>query len=501
MAYTAGYECDIFISYSRDDNVVLPGETAGWVTQFRDYLENWLVKRRGLKGLNIWFDDQGLRGSTAFDAEIQQAIEKTAIVLVLHSHNYQGSAYCRKELGWFMEHNRRFRNGIMVGNDSRLFNVLISNIHHQQWPEELAGTVGFKLHDAPDKTTQFGYPLAMQAAAFDKTMRQLVEDATDLMDALGKQMPAPVVPIAEDASSELPRIFLADVADTLKPFRKRLLAEIGDKAIILPSLPPPYEPTEHQQKLAETLEQASLSIHLLDQWGGREIDGMADMTFPRLHAGAVRQRATPSLVWVADTLQTADIEDEQHARWLYEMEHAQRDASGFHFVRNSRQAFIDQVLQTLEQLKTATSAQGGTARFLIDTHQKDQRYAFELGAKLSGHELDVEFNKDTSDPVKSLENFEKMVGEVQHLIIMFGKVAPQWVKGRIQTTIKVIANQLQTGTPALDAIWVLMLPECPGRQALPTFPSLIRINCLDNSASSGIDDQVLMSLLNHKGRQ
>ena len=59
MAYTAGYDCDIFISYSRDDNVVLPGGNAGWVTQFRDYLENWLVKRRGLKGLKIWFDDPG----------------------------------------------------------------------------------------------------------------------------------------------------------------------------------------------------------------------------------------------------------------------------------------------------------------------------------------------------------------------------------------------------------------------------------------------------------
>lgn len=53
MAFTSGYEHDIFISYLRDDNVVLPGETVGWVSQFRQYLEDWLVKRRGLKGLAI----------------------------------------------------------------------------------------------------------------------------------------------------------------------------------------------------------------------------------------------------------------------------------------------------------------------------------------------------------------------------------------------------------------------------------------------------------------
>ena len=171
---------------------------------------------------------QGLHGNTAFDAEIQSVIEKTALFLVLHSHNYQGSEYCRKELGWFMDHNRRYRNGIMVGNESRLFNVLISNIPHQHWPDELAGIVGFKLHDAPEKTERFGYPLGMQEAAFDKSMRQLVEAATQTMDALRQQAPAPVTLPDMVPSNDLPKIFLADVADTLQPFRKRLINEIGD---------------------------------------------------------------------------------------------------------------------------------------------------------------------------------------------------------------------------------------------------------------------------------
>lgn len=502
MAYTTGYDCDIFISYARDDNMVLPGETAGWVTQFRDYLESWLVKWRGLQGLKVWFDDQGLRGNTHFDAEIEAAIQQSALFLVLHSHNYQRSDYCRKELAWFMAHNRRYRNGIRVGNDSRLFNVLINNIHHQDWPEELAGIVGFKLHDAAPKSTDFGYPLTLQGNAFSEAIRQLVEASAKTMAALNQQAPAPVsVPVpANLADDGRPSIFLADVADSLQVFRKRLINEIGDQAIILPSLPPPYEASVHQQKLTDTLQQASLSIHLLDQYGGREVEGMAGMTFPRLQAGAVRHRATSSLVWVPDTLSAADIEDEQQAKWLHEMEHAQREASGFHFVRSSRQAFIDQVLQKLAQIKADTAdTNAGVSRFLIDTHQKDLRYAFELGARLAERELDVGFNQETNDPVKSLENFEKMVGEAQHLIIMFGKVAPQWVKGRILTTIKVIASQLQHGSPLLDAIWVLMLPDCPGQRALPPVPSLIRINCLDNSGSPTIDDKVLEPLFNHKG--
>ncbi|MBU2006488.1 MAG: toll/interleukin-1 receptor domain-containing protein [Gammaproteobacteria bacterium] len=500
MAFTSGFEYDIFISYSRDDNSVLPGETAGWVSQFRDYLENWLIKRRGLKGLKIWFDDQGLSGNTRFDAEIEASIKKSALFLVLHSHNYQGSDYCRKELQWFMQHNQHLRTGVMVGNESRLFNVLLNNIAHPQWPQELAGSTGFRLHDAPVKSAQFGYPLALQDAAFGKAVLQVVEAATKTLEALNQLQPTPAVTNGHNLLADSrPKIFLADVADTLQPFRKRLITEIGDRAIILPALPPPYEASEHNRQLVDTLEQASLSIHLLDQWGGRAMDGLDEMTFPRMQAGMVRSRATPSLMWVPDTLLADDLEDEQQAAWLHEMEHGKREASGFHFVRSSRQAFIDQVMQELDRIRTEADASGNPSRFLIDTHQKDLRYAFELGAKLAGRELEVEFNKETGDPVRSLEYFEKMVGEVQHLIIMFGKVAPQWVKGRIQTTIKVIANQLQTGAPALDAIWVMMLPECPGQQALPQFPSLIRINCLDNSGSPTIDDSVLEPLFKHKG--
>lgn len=105
MAYTSAYQYDIFISYAHDDNDVLSAE-AGWVTQFHNYLESWLIKRRRLKGLTIWFDDQ-LNGNTAFDQAIQDGINNSALFFVLHSGNYQDSDYCRKELNWFLEENNK----------------------------------------------------------------------------------------------------------------------------------------------------------------------------------------------------------------------------------------------------------------------------------------------------------------------------------------------------------------------------------------------------------
>ncbi|MEZ5449806.1 MAG: toll/interleukin-1 receptor domain-containing protein [Thiolinea sp.] len=226
MAYIPGFDCDIFISYAHDDNMVLPGETAGWVTQFRDYLENWLVRRRGLSGLNIWFDQRDLRGSMAFDTEIREKIEGSALFFALHSHNYQKSDYCKQELEWFLEYQRQ-RGGIRFNNDSRLFNILLNNIHHEQWLPAFAGVGCFPLHDAPEKSQEFGQPIAPDG--FGTHLRKLEDNTADLLGALREAEAASPVREAPP-TTDRPRVFIAHVADTLKPFRQRLISEISAQA-------------------------------------------------------------------------------------------------------------------------------------------------------------------------------------------------------------------------------------------------------------------------------
>ncbi|MEZ5449808.1 MAG: hypothetical protein R3E89_12825 [Thiolinea sp.] len=78
---------------------------------------------------------------------------------------------------------------------------------------------------------------------------------------------------------------------------------------------------------------------------------------------------------------------------------------------------------------------------------------------LARHRFEVEFNQESSDPVRSLENFERNVRQTHHLVIVFGHVAPQWVKGRIQTAIKIASTELDG---LLKGIWVFSLPHCNG---------------------------------------
>lgn len=209
-------------------------------------------------------------------------------------------------------------------------------------------------------------------------MRKLVEATASILD---KIQPAPTADTESDKKDTRPKIFIADTADSLQLFRKRLINEIGDKAIIQAALPPPYKAVEHQNVLNQTLSESHLSIHLLDQYAGRQIDDLEDTSFSRLQAETAIEQKQHSLIWVPDSLDTADIEDEQQAQWLQQLKNKKRTNSGYHFVRSNKQSFIEQVNQLIDELQQQqTTPSQDDSSFLIDTHPKDQYYAYQLAA-------------------------------------------------------------------------------------------------------------------------
>jgi hypothetical protein len=112
-------------------------------------------------------------------------------------------------------------------------------------------TSGFVLHDAEGEG-KFGYPTSMDDSRFDRQLRKLVEAIARTLDAFPRN--AQTAPSAKIQTSGI-SLFLADVPDTLRLFRKRLIAEIGDKARILDALPPPYPSAEHNRRLEAILQQ------------------------------------------------------------------------------------------------------------------------------------------------------------------------------------------------------------------------------------------------------
>ena len=180
MAHAPGFDYDIFISYSWNDNHA-SGATPGWVDQFHERLESWLKHRRGLAKLAIWRDRQET-GNTVFDLAIENKIKSSALFFALHSRNFLKSEYCAKELALFHRHHGDRPGGLLVGEQLRIFNILLNNVPHQKWPKGLGRTSGFPMYDTAG--VELGDFILPSDPRFDKQMRAIVDAVENILAAL-----------------------------------------------------------------------------------------------------------------------------------------------------------------------------------------------------------------------------------------------------------------------------------------------------------------------------
>ena len=492
MAQTPGFKYDIFISYTHNDNHRL-NDAPGWVDRFHDALESWLKYRRGFSDLTIWRDKE-LDGNTEFNISIEDKIKHSALFFVLNSRNYPQSDYCRKELEWFHNYHGDRPGGLMLGERRRIFNVLLNNIPNQQWPEGLGDTSGFEMHDSRSDE-KLGDFISPNDERFEKQLRLIVDAVEATLEEFTKLKPTP-----EDAEAQghKVKIFVADAADSLQDFRERIITEVkGSEAQVLEDIPPPMESAQHSERVEKALTQSDLSIHLFDQWTGRKVLDQKNTTYPRTQWEIALASAVRKLVWVPADLHTAKVQDEAQRDFLDNLANGDRPAEQYEFVQSDRTDFLNVVRDYIDQLRHPLGNDGPRRTFFLDTHQKDQRYAFKLADLLVEKGVMVDFNFESRDPAISLAKFEKSIRQVQNLIILAGKVELMWLKERIKKVFKIVSEQLfdTDDTFALENIWVFLAPTSEGRVELPQFPPLIKVNFLDNSHAERIDPQVISPLL------
>lgn len=492
MAQIAGYENDIFISYAHDDNQGF-GNRPGWVDIFEDWLDGWLRKRRGMADLKIWRDNKRMHGNTLFDDAIRNALKTSALFFALTSRNYLHSAYCQKELSWFHQYHGQRPGGLRVGDAFRVFNILLHNIPHKDWPAELQGAAGFPMNDAGGGE-QFGEFTSPDEYSFEKQMRSIVDAVESVV-----RMPAAASPAraGEDHRADRVVVFVADVPDTLQDFKERIISEAHNRdAEVVTDIPPPLDAAGHSDASNQALAKADFSIHLLDRWPGRKILDRKETSYPREQHEIAFAKKMPQLVWVPPGLDVEALEDGPQREFLRNCQDRPREPAQYELAKCLQTDFINLVIDRIEHCRRPAPDLSRNLSYLIDTHQKDQRFAFKLGDFLLGKGAEVDFNQESQDPGISLAKFEHSVAQVKNLILISGKVGTAWVVGRIKKAFKVISEQFESEErSALEYIWVFLAPAGGDRADLPVFPPLIHINILDNSRSESIDPQITAKLL------
>lgn len=490
MAQSPGYDHDIFISYAHNDNYGFGGGP-GWVDVFEDWLFNWLNKRRGLTDLRIWRDKQRMQGNTVFDDAIQNAIDSSAIFIALTSRNYLQSDYCQKELRRFYEYHGRQSGGLRVSDASRLFNILLHNIPYQNWPAEFQGTSGFPMNDAKSDETPGDFT-SPNDSAFEKQMRPIVDAIEDFIQKM-----APAHQEQPETTSSQISIFMADVPDALEDFKERIITEVQHQNVtVITDIPPPMDAAGHADALKQSLSQTQFSIHLLNQWPGRKIVDYKETTYPGEQHEIAFKQSIQQLVWVPSDLDIATVENEKQRRFLQNCETRPRTLGQYEFVKCLQSDFVSLVRERIDQCRQQTDNRAQQLSYLIDTHQKDQRYAFKLADFLMEKGAEVDFNHESRDPTVSLIKFEQSVKSVKNLVLVCGKVGQAWLVGRIKKAFKVISEQFEfENQSSLEHIWLFLAPHGAGKPDLPAFPPLIHIDILDNSHSGDIDPQITTRLL------
>ena len=220
------------------------------------------------------------------------------------------------------------------------------------------------------------------------------------------------------------------------------------------------------------------------------------VTYPRMQWEIALTSNARKLVWVPADLRIADVQNDYQRDFLDDLANGDRSSGQYEFVQSAQANFINVIQDKIAQLQLPSGNGGLRRTFLVDTHQKDQRYAFKLAGFLAENDVKVDFNQESHDPNLSLTQFEQSVRLVQNLIILAGEVDLAWLKGRIKKAFKIVSEQYEAeDTFALENIWVFLAPASGGRVDLPKFPPLININILDNSHAETIDPQVISPLL------
>jgi hypothetical protein len=495
MAFLSSFEYDIFISYSHVDNL---GDA--WVNHFHEALEIALAQRVGRMGIVTIWRDRKLQGDQLFDQTIDEALTRAAIFIAITSNGYLESEYCRRELRAFWQKASTEPHGLQIGDRSRIYNVLLGNIPPARWPQQYGRVSGFAFHDADDRpgvADEEGEPTdpVYDRPRFKRQLSALASSLHRMLVAFREELaPAPAAAANAgpgEAAAETPGVFVADVADTLAQTRKRLIVELQRKGIrVEHAIPPPYEAAAHAEKVKATLADALLSVHLLDAFPGRDIEGEPHRTYTQRQIELAQECGVSRLLWVPKELDFEQVEDESYRGLLQGYEQGEREGERYDFVRGSSTLLLPQIVEKLEELRKAQAGpQGPTQAILVDTHLKDQAYALELGRLLLERSIQPFINPQEDDPTRHLDAFEARLRQVSSLVILFGAVSESWVRHRLAVALQLAVSK---GLP-LESFSILLVPPQKDKQ-LQIQLGPISVPLIDNSRSAGLDPAAMASL-------
>jgi hypothetical protein len=236
MAYVPGFSTDIFVSYAHIDNHDIDDYGTRWVEKFHKGLQG-LVDTSAGERLDVWRDPK-LHGASVFSKELEDRLQSTAILVTVVSSGYLGSSWCKREREIFAEAAAQ-TGGLDVGNSRRIIRVLKNQIAHEELPEILRPTLGFRLFTVDDQSgEETDYLFDPRPEAGKLYRGELCKIARAITNIL-KQMRDGV---ARTTDPERTTVYLAETTSDLFQERESLRRELDMRGcLVVPREPLPHD--------------------------------------------------------------------------------------------------------------------------------------------------------------------------------------------------------------------------------------------------------------------
>jgi hypothetical protein len=233
-------------------------------------------------------------------------------------------------------------------------------------------------------------------------------------------------------------VYLAEVADSQRQLRKRIYDDLTHEGVSVAwNVPPPFEADSHRQRVVDVLKRARLSVHLLDGYAGREVDGHPDpaTTYPQEQVRLARGRARSQLIWVPRQL--PEIDEAQRVL-LDELRNGERGSARHHFHEGMPPSEL--VQDILARLQQARPLPAEPQAVLLDGHPKDEKVIDEVEGLLRQHSVKTYVHRPQGDLRRDTERLMERLRTVGALVICHGEVEATWVGSRLDEAFKAVFN-------------------------------------------------------------
>lgn len=420
------YEIDALITFAEKDNESLKKGEAGWVSQFKKFLDLMLFQVLGTKP-NIVLKAE-------FDSVTASTMDNAGALITILSRDFIQSGRCLDTVEAFVK-------AVQPGTGNRVFKVLKSPLSAADQPPRLRDMIGYEMYQLDAETGQMKeYSDFFSQEAEKQYWMKMVDLAYDISETL--------LLLREGTRQEVKNLFkrktiyLAETGHDLSVQRNIIKRELLRHGyVVLPGQSLPGNATDLERQVRTDLEASAMSIHLIGSAYGEIPEGSdrsvvdiqnrlaAEHSFARKERGEEFSR----LVWIAPTLKNASDRQKAFIDTIKRDVEAQEGAEILQTpLEDFKNIMREELLESND--RKAEDHLGKAIYLMHDRVDMDAVKPFREAIEKSGFKVLLPaFEGDLMDSRKRhIENLKSFDGA----IIFKNRVNDQWVRMKVLDLLK-----------------------------------------------------------------